>query len=116
MKSLSTSKAKVQAKRWYNILIVPPIYGTRLTGATISKIRVFASIASWFAAMLSFLGAAAEARRYREWIAASNLDSDSNGETLFEKAIVDWASANSDEIAMLHCEIEDSKEELISAI
>ena len=71
------------------------------------------NIASWFAAILGFMGAAVESRKYRERQGETEIDPDGN-ERLFTPAIVDWAAMHSDEITMLELEIEESKEELIS--
>lgn len=57
-------------------------------------------------AILSFLGAAAESRQYREHTGAREIDPDSN-EGLFPVAVVDWAAENADEIGMLAGELED---------
>lgn len=59
------------------------------------------------ASLLSFLGAAAESRQYRERNGGTEIDPDSN-EGLFTPAVVDWASANSDDISMLCCELEEA--------
>ena len=96
-----------------------PVFYLDLPDGSEHEIRDFSpgagnrDIASWFAAMLGFLSAAAESRRYREWQRKYGVDPDSN-EVLFNSTIVDWAAANSDEISMLEYEIEESEEELIS--
>lgn len=59
-------------------------------------------------AILSFLDAAAESRRYREHTGGSEIDPDSN-ESLFEPAVVDWAAANADEIGMLSIELGEAR-------
>ena len=54
------------------------------------------------ASLLSFLGAAAESRQYRE-----RTGREGENESLFPPAVVDWASENSDEIGMLAYELEE---------
>lgn len=58
--------------------------------------------------LLSFLGAAAESRRYRDHTGRVDVDSDSN-EGLFPPAVVDWATDNADDISMLQCELEEGE-------
>ena len=65
-------------------------------------------IPDYFAAILSFMGAAAESRKYRERNGRPG-----ENEDLFPPNIVDWIVDNLDEIVMLHCEIEESEKELI---
>lgn len=60
-----------------------------------------------FRSLLSFLSAAAESRNYRE-----RTGREGENEDLFAGPIVDWASANSDEISMVECEIEGEAGEL----
>ena len=62
------------------------------------------SVIEGFGALLSFLGAAAESRRYRE----STGREGENEEDLFPPAIVTWATEHDDEISMLSCEIEET--------
>lgn len=54
------------------------------------------------ASLLSFLGAAAESKQYRE-----RTGREGENEDLFTPAVVDWASENSDEIDMLACDLEE---------
>lgn len=61
------------------------------------------SVQEGMRALLSFLAAAAESRRYRE-----STGREGENEDLFSTAVVDWASENSDEISMLSCEIEET--------
>lgn len=61
------------------------------------------SVREGMAAFLSFLSAAGEAWRYRE----STGDCSDNVD-LFSPAIVEWASAYSDELSLLECEIEEN--------
>lgn len=61
------------------------------------------SIQDGLANLLGFLGAATESRQYRE-----RTGRDGENESLFDPAIVDWASENSDEISMLACELEET--------
>lgn len=74
-----------------------------------------ASVVSRFEGMLSALGAAVDAYRYR--VGRGEPYEDSN-ETMFEPAVTEWACQNSSEIerAWLDIENEDSspREELIS--
>jgi len=63
-----------------------------------------------FSALLSFLSASAESRRYREGQGKTELG---ENEDLFSPAIVDWASENSDELSMLACEIEETKDLIV---
>lgn len=65
-------------------------------------------LAGGFASLLSFLGAAAESYAFRMRTGRTG-----ENEDLFPPAVVEWAYANSDEIAMLCCEIEESETELI---
>jgi hypothetical protein len=51
-----------------------------------------------FESLLSFLGAAGEAYPNRE------------NAGLFPKAVCEWAKANSDELAILQCEIQENKD------
>lgn len=67
------------------------------------------SVQDGLASILSFLGAAAESRQYRERQSGAEIDPDSN-DGLFTPAIVDWASANSDDISMLSRELEEGPE------
>ncbi len=60
--------------------------------------------------LFTFLGAAAEARQYRE---RTDRSIDDTNEKLFDQAIVDWAAANSDEITGLGLELEEATEALI---
>ena len=61
-----------------------------------------------FAAILSFMDAAAESRQYRERTGRKG-----ENEDLFPPHIVDWIVDNLDEIGNLRCEIEESEKELI---
>ena len=61
-----------------------------------------------FAAILSFMDAAAESRQYRE-----RTGMDGENEDLFPPHIVDWIADNVNEIACLRLEIEESEKELI---
>ena len=63
------------------------------------------SVLEGFQALLSFLGAAAESRRYRE-----STGREGENEDLFPPAIVDWASAHDDEISMLSVELEEGSD------
>ena len=63
------------------------------------------SIQDGLASLLSFLGAAAESRQYRE-----RTGQQGENEDLFEPAIVDWAAENADEIGMLAYELEAGPE------
>lgn len=63
---------------------------------------------SWFAAILCFLGAAAESRQGRERRGEAELDEDGN-EGLFPPAVVDWAAQNIDEIRCMQCELEENE-------
>ena len=68
-----------------------------------------------FAAILSFMDAAAESRKYRErtwWPLGVAFDSN---EDLFPPHIVDWIADNVNEIACLRLEIEESEKELIES-
>ena len=66
-----------------------------------------------FAAILSFMDAAAESRKYRERAGRHlGVAFDSN-EDLFPPHIVDWIVDNLDEIGDLRWEIEESEKELI---
>lgn len=60
------------------------------------------------ATLLSFLGACAESRQRRERMGETEIDPDDN-EGLFPPAVAEWAAQNSDEIACLRCEIEETK-------
>ena len=64
-----------------------------------------------FSAILGFLGASAESYRYRglDW---SKVTEDDNA-AMFNRAVVEWAYGNSDEIGMLEYEIEESETQLI---
>ena len=61
-----------------------------------------------FAAILSFMDAAAESRQYRERTGRKG-----ENEDLFPPHIVDWIADNVNEIACLRLEIEESEKELI---
>jgi hypothetical protein len=66
-----------------------------------------------FCSLLSFLSASAESRNYRERVTRkTEIDIDGN-EGLFPPAVVDFACANSDEIGMFACEIEEIETPLI---
>lgn len=64
------------------------------------------NIQDGLSSLLSFLDAAVESRRYREWQGGSEIDPDGN-EGLFPPAVVDWTSENSDEISILQCELDE---------
>lgn len=57
---------------------------------------------SGFESLLNFLGAAAESWRYR--------GTEGENSDLFPQPVVEWAAQNSDELSMLACEIEETKE------
>ena len=61
-----------------------------------------------FAAVMSFMDAAAESRQYRERTGRK-----CENEDLFPPHIVDWIADNVNEIACLRLEIEESEKELI---
>lgn len=61
------------------------------------------SVQEGFAALLSFLSAAAESRQYRERTGRQG-----ENEDLFPSVIVDWACQYSDEIGMLAIKIEET--------
>jgi hypothetical protein len=63
------------------------------------------SVREGFSALLSFLGAAAESRQYRERTGRAG-----ENEELFAPAVVEWAAANSDELSMIACELEEQPE------
>lgn len=58
--------------------------------------------------LLAFLDACAESRQHRERMGEDDVDPDSN-EGLFPPAVAEWAAQNSDEIACVQCEIEETK-------
>lgn len=63
-----------------------------------------------FAAILSFMGAAAESRHYREFVRRSDeIDPDSN-EDLFPPHIVDWIMDNRSDIDCLGIDLEECPE------
>lgn len=62
-----------------------------------------------FESLLSFLGAAAEAYRYRMGTGGVR-ESESGNESLFSPPVVEWAYMHSDELAMLQIELEERKD------
>lgn len=67
-----------------------------------------ASLQEMFVCLLSFLGAAAESYDYGHRTGHKGENAD-----LFPLPVVEWASANDNEISMLRLEIEESGAELI---
>jgi len=65
-----------------------------------------------FSAILSFLGACAESRKYATRKGLDAMEGENSD--LFPASVGEWAEANSDEIAMLDCEITEG-EDLICA-
>jgi hypothetical protein len=63
------------------------------------------SVREGFGALLTFLGAAAESRQYRERTGRGG-----ENEELFPPAVVAWAAANCDELSMIACELEENPE------
>jgi hypothetical protein len=63
---------------------------------------------SGFASLLSFLGTAAEAYQYADRMGYPHFQNPDSNETLFPPAVVEWAAANSDELSMLACVIEEA--------
>ena len=64
-----------------------------------------------FAAILGFLGACAESRRYAAGHGRDPMDGDNSD--LFPSHVGEWAESMSDEIGMLQFEIEESETPLI---
>lgn len=62
------------------------------------------SVQQGMAALLSFLGAAAESRQYRESTGRAG-----ENEDLFPVPVVEWASENSDELSMLAIELDEGE-------
>ena len=68
---------------------------------------------SQFAAILGFLGACAESRKYATRNGKDAMDGENSD--LFPANVGEWAEQMSDEIGMLECEIEESEADLIEA-
>ncbi len=60
------------------------------------------------ATLLDFLCACAESRQHRERMGRTEIDPDDN-EGMFPPSVAEWSAKNSDEIACLRCEIEETK-------
>lgn len=63
------------------------------------------TVKNGFESLLTFLGAAAESMSYRGRYTG---DPDDNS-SLFSEPVSTWAAANSDEISMILCEVEESQ-------
>ncbi len=66
------------------------------------------SVAEGFKALLSFLMAAEESRRYRVGQGRAYVEDSDTNEALFPAAVVEWVSENSDALEMASCEVEEA--------
>lgn len=71
------------------------------------------NLQSQFAAILGFLAACAESRKYARSRGKDEMEGENSD--LFPSNVGKWAEQMSDEIAMLKCEIEESETNLIEA-
>lgn len=85
--------------------------GEEFTGEDLQSGCQGGSLAEGFKSLCSFLSAAADSYRHRglDW---ENVTEDDNAHG-WDRAVVEWACWNSDEISMLGMEIEESEAQLI---